>query len=87
MVAVALASDTTAALFREATSGMDLSGVQLIPQRARDVMAAADWIVDLGPDGGRHGGELIFEGTPDALCAVEHSHTGRALGQALGARG
>jgi lipid-A-disaccharide synthase len=44
-VAVALASDATAELFREATAGMELSGAALIPQKARDVMAAADVVL------------------------------------------
>jgi lipid-A-disaccharide synthase len=44
-VAVALASDATAELFREATAGMDLSGAVLVPQRAREVMAASDVVL------------------------------------------
>ncbi len=44
-VAVALASDSTAELFREATAGMDLAGATLIPLRAREVMAAADVVL------------------------------------------
>jgi lipid-A-disaccharide synthase len=44
-VAVALASDATAELFREATAGMELSGAALIPQKAREVMAAADVVL------------------------------------------
>ena len=44
-VAVALASDATAELFREATAGMDLSGAALVPQRAREVMAASDVVL------------------------------------------
>ena len=44
-VAVALASDSTAALFKEATAGMDLGGAALIPHRAREIMAAADVVL------------------------------------------
>ena len=44
-VAVALASDSTAELFREATAGMDLAGAALIPLKAREVMAAADVVL------------------------------------------
>jgi len=44
-----------------------------------DVMLAADWITDLGPEGGDAGGELIAEGPPEAVMAVTSSHTGRAL--------
>ena len=44
-----------------------------------DVMQAADWIIDIGPEGGHGGGQLVAEGTPEALMKVESSHTGRAL--------
>ena len=50
-----------------------------------DVVAAADWIVDLGPEGGRAGGRIVAEGTPEAV-AERHavSHTGRYLKERLG---
>ncbi|MGF1642068.1 MAG: hypothetical protein ACFCUJ_00380, partial [Thiotrichales bacterium] len=44
-----------------------------------DVIGAADWVIDLGPEGGDAGGELLFSGTPIALTACAHSHTGQAL--------
>ena len=44
-----------------------------------DVIRAADWIVDLGPEGGDAGGEVVATGTPDDLAAHPTSHTGRAL--------
>ncbi len=44
-----------------------------------DVIAAADWIVDLGPEGGRGGGELLFSGPPQQLCAEGKGHTAAAL--------
>ncbi len=44
-----------------------------------DVIKTADWIVDLGPEGGSGGGEIIAEGTPEAICKVKKSHTGRFL--------
>jgi excinuclease UvrABC ATPase subunit len=43
------------------------------------VIEQADWIVDLGPDGGRNGGEIVFTGTPAALLAAESSLTGEYL--------
>ncbi len=44
-----------------------------------DVMRAADWIIDLGPEGGEAGGELVVCGPPSAVMACERSHTGTAL--------
>jgi excinuclease ABC subunit A len=44
-----------------------------------DVIRAADWIIDLGPEGGERGGELVCAGTPAEVTAVRASHTGRAL--------
>ena len=44
-----------------------------------DVIAAADWIVDLGPEGGDGGGEIVCEGPPTAVMAEARSHTGREL--------
>ena len=44
-----------------------------------DVIAAADWIIDLGPEGGDAGGEIVCEGPPAAVAADPHSHTGREL--------
>ena len=51
-----------------------------------DVVAAADWIVDLGPEGGREGGRIVAEGTPEAVAErYAVSHTGRYLKERLGA--
>lgn len=44
-----------------------------------DVIRAADWVVDIGPEGGDKGGRIIFEGTPDDLAGSEDSYTGRYL--------
>ena len=50
-----------------------------------DVIAAADWIVDLGPDGGKNGGAVIAEGTPEDIATrAASSHTGRYLKERLG---
>jgi excinuclease ABC subunit A len=46
-----------------------------------DVIRAADWIVDLGPEGGDAGGTVVVAGAPDAVMACEASHTGHALSQ------
>lgn len=44
-----------------------------------DVIKTADWIIDLGPEGGSGGGEIIAEGTPEHVAKLPHSHTGRFL--------
>jgi len=49
-----------------------------------DVIKNADWILDLGPEGGDQGGALVAEGTPEAVARAAGSHTGRALRAVLG---
>ncbi|MET3731160.1 excinuclease ABC subunit UvrA [Moheibacter stercoris] len=48
-----------------------------------DIIKAADWIIDIGPDGGKHGGEVVAEGTPEDVAKVEASHTGEYLQEKL----
>jgi excinuclease ABC subunit A len=48
-----------------------------------DVIKSADWIVDLGPEGGDGGGELLAEGTPEDVAAIPHSFTGQYLARVL----
>jgi excinuclease ABC subunit A len=49
-----------------------------------DVIKTADWVIDLGPEGGDAGGRIVAEGTPEAVAAVRGSHTGDYLRRALG---
>jgi excinuclease ABC subunit A len=49
------------------------------------VIKTAGWIVDLGPEGGGGGGEVVATGTPEQVAAHPHSHTGRFLAPVLGA--
>ena len=49
-----------------------------------DVIKSADWIIDLGPEGGSGGGTIVATGTPEEVAAIEESHTGRFLAETLG---
>lgn len=51
-----------------------------------DVIKTADWIVDLGPEGGNGGGEILVSGTPETVAKCERSHTARFLRQILNSR-
>jgi excinuclease ABC subunit A len=48
-----------------------------------DVVKTADWVIDLGPEGGSGGGNIIATGTPEQVAKVKKSHTGRFLRQLL----
>jgi excinuclease ABC subunit A len=50
-----------------------------------DVIKTADWVVDLGPEGGDKGGEIIAAGTPEQVAGMPHSYTGQFLARMLGA--
>jgi excinuclease ABC subunit A len=50
-----------------------------------DVIKTADWVIDLGPEGGSGGGQIIASGTPEHLCTVPQSFTGQFLARCLGA--
>ncbi len=52
-----------------------------------DVIKQADWIIDLGPEGGARGGEILFEGTPDDIIDCERSYTGAYLKKKQVAKG
>ncbi|MDT8324417.1 MAG: excinuclease ABC subunit UvrA [Bacteroidota bacterium] len=55
----------------------------LIIEHNLDVIKCADWIIDLGPEGGENGGSLVAEGTPEQIADVTSSYTGRFLRDAL----
>jgi excinuclease ABC subunit A len=79
----------------EPTTGLHLADIQrlldslerliqagnsvLVIEHHLDVIKTADWIIDLGPEGGNKGGEIVAEGTPEMVAANPRSHTGRFL--------
>ena len=56
----------------------------LVVEHNLDVIKTADWVIDLGPEGGEGGGTLVAEGTPEDIARCEQSHTGAALADILG---
>jgi len=82
--------DDIAKLMRAFRKLLEAGHSLLVIEHNLDVIRASDWIVDLGPDGGEAGGELMAQGTPDDLMAHPSSHTGEALrdyGRSLGLDG
>jgi excinuclease ABC subunit A len=90
-------SEGTLFLFDEPTTGLHFDDIRklldafqrliqnggsiLLIEHNLDVIRAADWVIDLGPEGGGGGGRIVGEGTPEQIAAVEESHTGRYLRQ------
>jgi excinuclease ABC subunit A len=58
---------------------VDSGNTVLIIEHNMDIIKVADWIIDLGPDGGLNGGEIIAQGTPEQICATKSSFTGQYL--------
>jgi excinuclease ABC subunit A len=58
---------------------VDRGNTVLVIEHNLDVIKTADWIIDLGPEGGNRGGSVVAAGTPEDVAAVEASHTGRYL--------
>jgi excinuclease ABC subunit A len=92
-------SGRTLYLLDEPTTGLHLSDVRrliellrrlvargntvLVVEHHLDVIKSADHVVDLGPEGGGRGGEIVALGTPEEIARCERSHTGRALAEFL----
>ncbi|HNA67706.1 MAG TPA: excinuclease ABC subunit A, partial [Rhodocyclaceae bacterium] len=64
----------------------DAGHTVLVIEHDLDLMAEADWLIDLGPEGGEGGGEVVAEGPPETVIQAARSHTGRILGEFLDAR-
>jgi excinuclease ABC subunit A len=58
---------------------VDQDNTVLIIEHHPDIVKVADWVIDLGPEGGDGGGELVTEGTPEQIAKVRTSHTGKFL--------
>ena len=73
--------DDVATLLRAFGTLLDAGHTLVVIEHNLDVVRAADWVIDLGPEGGDAGGLIVAEGTPDDLKQVAASHTGRALAE------
>ena len=61
----------------------DAGNTIVVIEHNMDVVKTADWVIDLGPEGGEGGGRIVATGTPEDIARVGESHTGQYLGQAL----
>jgi excinuclease ABC subunit A len=52
-----------------------------------EVIKTADWVIDLGPEGGERGGQVVGEGTPEDIAGLRDSYTGQFLAQTLNGSG
>ena len=62
---------------------VDAGNTVLLVEHHLDVIKCADWVVDLGPEGGEEGGEVVAEGTPEAVAQTPGSYTGKFLAEVL----
>jgi excinuclease ABC subunit A len=62
---------------------VELGNTVVVIEHNLDVIKTADWVIDLGPEGGAGGGQLLAEGTPEDVAATQDSYTGRYLRQVL----
>jgi excinuclease ABC subunit A len=62
---------------------VDKGNTAIVIEHNLDVIRSADWIIDMGPEGGSGGGTVIAQGTPEAVAKVKASHTGKFLAEIL----
>jgi excinuclease ABC subunit A len=62
---------------------IDGGGSLIVIEHNLDVIKSADWVIDLGPEGGEGGGHIVAEGTPEEIAGNLHSHTGKWLARVL----
>ena len=75
--------DDIAKLLRAFNALVEAGHSVVLIEHNLDVIKAADWVIDIGPEGGRRGGFVVAEGTPEAVAEHPTSHTGRFLREAL----
>jgi excinuclease ABC subunit A len=63
---------------------VDAGNTVVVIEHNLDVVKCADWVIDLGPEGGERGGEVIASGPPEDVALVEKSYTGKYLAGLLG---
>jgi excinuclease ABC subunit A len=61
----------------------DLGNTVLVIEHQLDVIKSADWIIDMGPEGGEKGGQVVAAGTPEQILRIKKSHTAQALEKVL----
>ncbi|MGH9590295.1 MAG: excinuclease ABC subunit UvrA, partial [Terracidiphilus sp.] len=62
---------------------IDGGGSLIVIEHNLDVIKSADWVIDLGPEGGEDGGNIVAQGTPEQVAGNLHSHTGKWLARVL----
>ena len=63
---------------------VDAGNTVIVIEHDLDVIKSADWVIDLGPEGGDGGGQVVATGTPEQVTEVSGSYTGEVLRQTLG---
>ncbi|MFO7155881.1 MAG: excinuclease ABC subunit UvrA [Pseudomonadota bacterium] len=66
---------------------VDAGNTVVVIEHNLDVIKCADWVIDIGPEGGEGGGRVVAEGTPEEVASIEGSHTGRYLREVLARHG
>ncbi len=62
---------------------VDLGNTVIVIEHQLDVIKSADWVIDMGPEGGEKGGSVVASGTPEQILRFKKSHTAHALEKAL----
>jgi excinuclease ABC subunit A len=70
-------------LLRVLTQLRDAGNTIVVIEHNLDVIKTADWLIDIGPEGGAGGGYVVAQGTPETVAGIAESHTGRYLGRLL----